>query len=56
MADLAAGVLPRRGLAGVSADAVALLLVVIGLPLAILAVGTPLALVIKLLLLLAARF
>ena len=56
MAHLAAGVVSRPGLASVSADAAALLLVVVGLPLAILAVGAPLALVIKLLLMLIARF
>ena len=56
MAHLAAAVSPGRRLASVSADVVALLLVVAGIPLAILAVGAPLALVLKLLLMLTARF
>lgn len=57
MAHLAvAAVSPGRRLAGVSADVISLLLVVVSIPLAILAVGAPLALVLKLLLMLAARF
>ncbi|HXT30847.1 MAG TPA: hypothetical protein VN716_16240, partial [Vicinamibacterales bacterium] len=56
MAHLAVAVSPGRRLAGVSADVVALLLVVAGIPLAILAIGAPLAFLLKLLLMLVARF
>jgi len=56
MAHLAVAVSPGRRLAGVSAEVVALLLVVAGIPLAILAIGAPLAFLLKLLLMLVARF